>query len=149
MNCIMIDDSIPKIFNVISASDLDCDYIDYHQNFASGLNALKDNISSKFTPYPQKPFDLLILDMNFPMAPARESTKGCGLLMLKELKKRNISIPIVLYSSDPIKLNEELSSLGVIDIIEPGEQNLKDKLNSIKLKIKQKQKQLTREYDER
>ena len=139
MNCIMIDDSIPKIFNVIIASDLDNDSIDYHQNFVSGLSALKDNFHSKVTPYPQKPFDLLILDMNFPMAPARESTKGCGLLMLKELKRRNISIPTVLYSSDRIDLTEELSSLGVIDIIQPDEQNLKDKLNSIKLKLNQRQ----------
>ena len=64
MNCIMIDDSIPKIFNVIIASDLDNDSIDYHQNFASGLNALKDNIHSKVTPYPQKPFEMTSAEKN-------------------------------------------------------------------------------------
>ncbi len=139
MNCIMIDDCIQKIFAIQLAMNLNLDNLDYHQNFSSGINALHDNIHSVETGFPQVPFDLLILDMHFPISPGREASKDCGLLMLRELKKRNIKIPTVLFSSDKIKLTDELHDLGVIDIIPIDEKDLKGRLNDLRDRLQNKE----------
>lgn len=66
MNCIMIDDSIKKYYAIQEALS-PVDNIDYHLNLTTGLEALSDNLKSQKTSTPQSPFDLLILDMNFPI----------------------------------------------------------------------------------
>ena len=46
----------------------------------------------------EKPYDLLVLDMYFPIAP-RERMTQAGLYVLEDLKNKNINIPVIICSS--------------------------------------------------
>lgn len=132
MNCLMIDDNISKILSMRNILDKSNDTLDFHLNLTSGLEALSDYLNSTNS----KPFDLLILDMNFPIEAAKPPIKNCGIMMLEQLSSRKINIPTILYSSDEVKLSQEdLSRLGVIAVIDSKDKDISSKIAVVKDKI--------------
>lgn len=96
MNLLIIDDDDLKIKGFTNyLKPIDCFKIKHSYN--SGVKELIEN-SDKY--------DVLILDMNFPRFDDDVVSSNMGIEVLKELKRKNINIPVVIFSSKYVKTTE-------------------------------------------
>ena len=90
-----IEDTISKHVNIcrsLSKCGIASDIIDHTTTALDGIAMIEKAIRE------EKPYDLLVLDMYFPMAPRERMTQS-GLYVLEELKNKKIDIPIIICSS--------------------------------------------------
>ena len=90
-----IEDTMSKHVNICRSlwkCGVASNIIEHAPTATEGLAMIEAAIAEK------KPFDLLVLDMYFPIAP-RESMTQAGLYVLEELKKKEINIPVIICSS--------------------------------------------------
>lgn len=100
MKILMIDDDIHKANNLLYCfSD---DDVKLSNNFMDGLKHL---ISESF--------ELLILDMNFPVTENGKIHK-LGFEFLDEMKRKKISIPTIIYSSESYDISKYKNVIGYI-----------------------------------
>lgn len=85
MKILIIDDSQSKVNDIKSC--IDGHLVDVAECRNDGLIAL---ISEKY--------DLLILDMQFPVVNGGDIDRLCGLSVIRELNRKNINIPIIICS---------------------------------------------------
>jgi CheY-like chemotaxis protein len=71
--------------------------VDHKKNLAEGLEQLQ-----------KKPYDLLVLDMHFPLEVGSEADPEAGMKALMALKELEIDIPIIICSSDRLRIDEVL-----------------------------------------
>lgn len=51
------------------------------------------------------PYDLLVLDMQFPVTPNGVVHVDAGMYVLDELERRNIAIPVIVCSTDRLQIS--------------------------------------------
>ena len=56
-------------------------------------------------------FDLLVLDMNFPVYANDRPKLGLGNLVLTEIDRRKYKIPVIVFSSELELLNKEIKNI--------------------------------------
>jgi len=104
MKCLVIDDDECKVDNLRRYfTSEDAFYL--FKSYNPGMREIVKNGNN---------YDLLILDMNFPLFDGEELEKETGLLVLSEIKRRRISIPTVVYSSDIIDVSDYDNVIGYI-----------------------------------
>lgn len=100
MKILMIDDDIHKANNLLYCfSD---DDIKLSNNFMDGLEKLM-----------AENFELLILDMNFPITENGKIHK-LGFEFLNEMKRKKMLIPTVIYSSESYDISKYKNVIGYI-----------------------------------
>ena len=90
-----IEDTISKHVNIcrsLGKCGIPNNLIEHATTALDGLAMIEKAIQE------EKPYDLLVLDMYFPMAPRERMTQS-GLYVLEELKNKNINIPVIICSS--------------------------------------------------
>lgn len=119
MNILIVDDDSYKIKTLCNY--LKDDNIETSNNFMSGLKKIICNH-----------YDLLFLDMNFPIMENSE-IREMGFVFLDEMKRRNIVIPTVIYSGGEYDINKYKE---IVDYIKYNVFNDKtDQIESIKKKV--------------
>ena len=119
MKILIIDDDMHKINHILFA--FQADNVDISNNFFNGLKKIQSNN-----------YDLLILDMNFPISEGGQLHK-LGFNFLDELKKKKISMPTIIYSSE---LYDVASYKNVIDYIQYNIlSDEREHINNIKSKV--------------
>lgn len=93
MRILIIDDSEYKIAELKKYISSDIE-IDEAHSYNLGMRKILTN-----------EYDGLFLDMNFPVFENEEVEERKGLFVLKEMKRKKIKIPTVIYSSDMIDVS--------------------------------------------
>lgn len=89
LNVLMVDDSDFKIDTIKSVLGSQV-HLDVEMERNSGLRRIIAG-SAKY--------DLLILDMQFPLLAGEQIIRNAGELFLRELKRKGIFVPTIIYSS--------------------------------------------------
>ena len=133
MKILMVEDSVNKYLAVKHAINPDLDSLDDYGDLTSCMGALKSKINNS----PQNPYDVLICDMNIPIASGRLPHRNCGLEMLEQLQLRGITFPsIVLYSMDPLTLTDDFKKLGVSKVVQyTNDENLVPVIDDIRASL--------------
>lgn len=126
MNIIIIDDDLYKT-NCFKNCLTEEDNLSSFTNFRDGMIELVDN---------SKKYDLLVLDLSFPFYEDSQIETNLGLGVLRELRRKKLEIPTVIYSSN----NADISTYpNVIDYIHyDSSVYFKDKVTTIKQKVLKK-----------
>lgn len=80
--------SIKKELREIGVTDME-----WARNLEEGVSKIEQAIEKDV------PFELVVTDMNFPLKRGEKSYGKAGEEVIKELKKREIGIPVILCSS--------------------------------------------------
>lgn len=119
MKILIVDDDMHKINHILFA--FYNDNIDISNNFFNGLKKIQSNS-----------YDLLILDMNFPISEGGKLHE-LGFKFLDELKRKKMLIPTVIYSSE---LYDVANYKNVIDYIKYNMlSDEREHINNIKSKV--------------
>ena len=119
MKILMIDDDIHKANNLLYCfSD---DDIKLSNNFMDGLEKLM-----------AENFELLILDMNFPITENGKIHK-LGFEFLNEMKRKKMLIPTVIYSSELYDVANYKNVIGYIKYNMLSDE--REHINNIKSKV--------------
>jgi CheY-like chemotaxis protein len=87
-----IEDDIVKYIDITRAlKHYGIENIDHEDNAEDGIERLVEAIENG------EPYDLLILDMHFPVNGV--NNEEAGMYVIQQLKEHNISIPIIICSS--------------------------------------------------
>lgn len=60
-------------------------------------------------------FDLIISDMHFPIHPNGPADWDAGEMVIKELKKRNMEIPVIIISSMCLQIRDAYKCIWCVD----------------------------------
>lgn len=123
MNLLIVDDDNLKIEEFTNyLKPIDCFRTKHSYN--SGVNELIEN---------RDKYDALILDMNFPKFDDGVVSVNMGIEVLKELKRRDINIPVVIFSSKYVKTTEYDNILDYI--LYDGMCNMECRIESLREKL--------------
>lgn len=123
MNFLIIDDDPIKVEKFVEHLD-PTDTFKVFQSYNSGLKELIGNRQS---------YDCLILDMNFPMFDNGKIEVNTGIVVIRELERRRIYIPIAIYSS---KYVDMANNIAVFDyIVFDMADSMESKVDLLKLKF--------------
>jgi CheY-like chemotaxis protein len=124
MRWIIIDDSEYKVENFkryLSEDDQICSF----NCFIKGMYELAKNYTQ---------YDVLVLDMNFPVCEREDIVINAGLNVLQELDRKEINIPVVIYSSEKVDIGEYKNIIEYINY--DSSVSIKSTVESIKEKVK-------------
>lgn len=94
MNILMIEDDHYKAQKVLE--HLTEHKVDVKKSYNSGMRALL-----------QKEYDAVILDMTFPkFDEGSMPTPEMGLLVLREMKRKNVTLPVLIHSGDKVDVSD-------------------------------------------
>lgn len=96
MRFLIIDDDDYKVEKFTKHLN-ENDSFNVRKSFNSGLRELINN---------KENYDCLILDMNFPHFDNESVKSNEGLKVLNEIKRKNIDIPVVIYSSKCVDVSD-------------------------------------------
>ena len=123
MNFLIIDDDPIKVEKFVEHLD-PIDTFKLFQSYNSGLKELIEN---------RKSYDCLILDINFPMFDNGKIEVNTGIVVIRELERRRIYIPIAIYSSKYIDMT---NNIAVFDyIVFDMADSMESKVDLLKLKF--------------
>lgn len=89
MKVLIVDDDAFKAREIRETlENLKIQDIDWRESKKSGLEALE-----------QEKYDFLVLDMYFPLEDGGDEVPCCGLLFLKEMKEKQIELPVIVCST--------------------------------------------------
>ena len=126
MRIIIIDDDKYKVQNLRSYLKEE-DTVSTFNNFCAGMFELVKNNES---------YDILFLDMNFPLNENEFPQPRMGLLVLNELQRRKINIPVVIYSSDKTNVEDYDNIIGYI--VYDSSLYIQEQVDEIKVKCLKK-----------
>lgn len=96
MRWLIIDDDEYKVENLkkyLSAED----HVYSFNCFTKGMYEIAKNYAE---------YDVLVLDMNFPISDNKKAEINMGLTVLEEMERIKISLPVVIYSSAKVDVSE-------------------------------------------
>lgn len=124
MNFLIIDDDSYKVSLFTNPLNKEDSYT-HKYSYNSGLRELFLNKNVNY--------DCLILDMNFPTFDDECVEVDKGIQVLKELKRKKINIPVIIYSSKYVCVD---NYENVIDYILHDGCDLNNRIKCIKDKLK-------------
>ncbi len=91
MNYLIIDDDLNKVKDFIKHLEKD-DVVKILNNYRASILEIRTNTN----------YDAIILDMNFPLRENEEPESMLGMDFLVELKRKELDIPVVVFSSNNV-----------------------------------------------
>ena len=98
MRVLNIEDTMLKHIDIVRALAWNgITEVDHKKNLAEGLAQLQ-----------QEQYDLLVLDMHFPLETGGEADPEAGMKAIAALQELNLTLPIIVCSSDRLRIDEVL-----------------------------------------
>lgn len=104
MKYIIIDDDNNKVGYFERCLEEEDTIIKFN-NYKSGMKEIINN---------HKAYDILILDMNFPLSEGKPEQVNMGMMVLIEMDRRKMTLPTIVYSSSDFRNNEYSNIIGSI-----------------------------------
>lgn len=91
---LIIDDNVYKLIDIQKALNFNrISLVDTCSDQETALEKIKKSIEE------EKPYDLIVTDMHYPLAKRMESDLEAGYKLIEKLKEENINIPVIICSS--------------------------------------------------
>ena len=96
MRVLNIEDTMLKHIDIVRALSWNgITEVDHKKTLREGLEQLQ-----------KEHYDLLVVDMHFPLEPGAKADPDAGMKAIAALKEQNINIPVIVCSSDRLRIDE-------------------------------------------